>query len=189
MLADWATNLANHFLIAMPQMVDPNFEGALILIAEHSAEGAMGLVVNRPMTMTLAGLFERIDLELVDPVLAAQPVLAGGPVQADRGFVLHRPATSYTASCAIGGSMALTSSRDVLEAVAAGEGPHDVIVTLGYAGWGPGQLEDELLSNAWMTVAADSRLIFEAPIEERFARAFGLLGVNPALLHRAAGHA
>ncbi len=189
MQAQSPCDLTNHFLMAMPGMADPNFDGSLILIAEHSAQGAMGLVVNRPVDMTLAGLFERIDLQLTDPRLARESVLFGGPVQCDRGFVLHRPIGAWNASVVIGEDLAMTSSRDVLEALAAGEGPEQVIVTLGYAGWGAGQLEQELLRNAWMTVAASSDLVFDVPIAQRLGRAYALLGIDPMLLHGEAGHA
>jgi len=182
-------SLANHFLMAMPGLADPNFDGTLILLAEHSAEGAMGLVLNRPMPFDLRGLFERISLALPDERLAVQTVLAGGPVQSDRGFVLHRPGGQWVASIAISPELSLTSSRDILESIAHAGGPTDVVVTLGYAGWGPGQLEAELAQNAWLSVRADPDLIFLTPIEQRLSAAFGLLGVDPTLLHGSAGHA
>lgn len=188
-LSSEPSSLSNHFLMAMPNMADPNFDGALVLIAEHSSDGAMGLVVNRLMPFDLGSLFERIDLNRPASGLAEQSVLFGGPVQSDRGFVLHRPTGQWHASINISGSLTLTSSRDVLEAVASHKGPDEVLVALGYAGWGPGQLESELSQNAWLTVAADPSVLFETPGGERLARAFNLLGVDPAFLHGAAGHA
>ncbi len=181
--------LANHFLMAMPGMADPNFDETLILLAEHNAEGAMGLILNRTMPFDLGSLFQRIDLTLPDKQLAAQPVLSGGPVQSDRGFVLHREAGQWQATIQISRALSLTSSRDILESMAQEAGPTDVVVTLGYAGWAPGQLEAELAQNAWLSVQADANLIFDLPLEQRLGAAFGLLGVDPTLLHGAAGHA
>ncbi|MEZ5653633.1 MAG: YqgE/AlgH family protein [Burkholderiaceae bacterium] len=184
-----ASNLANHFLMAMPNMADPNFDGSVVLLAEHSDKGAMGLVINRAMSLDLSGLFERIGLDLGVSPIGAQPVLFGGPVQTDRGFVLHRPVGAWSSSIVIGDGVALTSSRDILEAVSAGEGPERFLVTLGYSGWGPGQLEEELSRNAWLTVPANDGIVFETPIEQRFQRAFALLGIDPVLLSGHAGHA
>lgn len=187
--SDVATNLTNHFLLAMPNMADPNFGGAVVFIAEHSAKGALGLVINRPMELDLQSLFERIDLKLEIAPLAASPVYFGGPVQTDRGFVLHEPLGTWNSTVSVGDSLGLTSSKDVLEAVALGTGPQRMLVTLGYAGWGPGQLEDEIARNAWLTVEADPDVIFETPVAQRLARAYGLLGIDPAFLSSAAGHA
>lgn len=181
--------LSNHFLMAMPGMADPNFDGTLILLAEHNEDGAMGLILNRTMPLDLRGLFERINLDLPDEGLAAQAVLAGGPVQSDRGFVLHRSGEQWLATITVGPELALTSSRDILEAMAQAGGPSEVVVTLGYAGWGPGQLESELAQNAWLSVQADPALIFDTPVEQRLSAAYGLLGIDPNLLHGAAGHA
>jgi putative transcriptional regulator len=183
------TNLTNHFLVAMPSLADPNFGGSVVFVAEHTPNGALGLVVNRPMELTLATLFERIELELYDAQLGATPVHFGGPVQTDRGFVLHVPVGNWSSTVSIGEQVGLTSSKDVLEAVARGEGPRRLLVTLGYSGWGPGQLEDELARNAWLCVAADPSVIFETPSEQRLSRAFGLLGIDPAFLSSVAGHA
>jgi putative transcriptional regulator len=189
MQSELASDLTNHFLLAMPAMADPNFGGAVVFVAEHSAKGALGLVINRPMELDLQSLFERIDLKLEIAPLAKAPVFFGGPVQTDRGFVLHEPLGSWSSTVSIGDSIGLTSSKDVLEAVANGAGPQRLLVTLGYAGWGPGQLEDEIARNAWLTVEADPDLIFDVPVPERLNRAFGLLGVDPAFLSSAAGHA
>jgi len=181
--------LSNHFLIAMPSMVDPNFGHTVVFVAEHSDKGALGLVINRPMDIDLATLFERIDLKLEIAPLAHARVFFGGPVQMDRGFVLHQPVGAWSSTVEVGGGMALTTSKDVLEAVAAGTGPERMLVTLGYAGWGPGQLEAEIAHNAWLTVPASADLIFETPADERFQGAFNLLGIDPAFLASSAGHA
>jgi putative transcriptional regulator len=183
------TNLTNHFLLAMPSMADPNFGGAVVFVAEHSPKGALGLVINRPMELDLQSLFERIDLKLEIAPLAGSPVFFGGPVQTDRGFVLHQPLGAWSSTVSIDGRLGLTSSKDVLEAVAAGAGPSRMLVTLGYSGWGPGQLEDEIAHNAWLTVAADPDVIFDTPPEQRLQRAFALLGIDPAFLSSSAGHA
>lgn len=182
-------DLSNHFLIAMPSMVDPNFGHTVVFVAEHSDKGALGLVINRPMDIDLATLFERIDLKLEIAPLARSRVFFGGPVQMDRGFVLHQPVGAWSSTVEVGNGMALTTSKDVLEAVAAGSGPERLMVTLGYAGWGPGQLEAEITQNAWLTVPANPDLIFETPADERFERAFNLLGIDPAFLASSAGHA
>jgi putative transcriptional regulator len=184
-----STNLTNHFLLAMPGLEDGHFGGAVVFVAEHSAKGALGLVINRPMELDLRQLFERIDLRLEIAPLSARPVFFGGPVQTDRGFVLHQPVGDWNSTVAVSETLGLTSSRDVLEAVARGEGPTRLIVTLGYAGWGPGQLEQELARNAWLTVEADPELIFETPVDQRMLRAFELLGIDPAFLSSTAGHA
>ena len=183
------TDLSNHFLLAMPNMADPNFSGAVVLIAEHNDRGALGLVVNKPTTMTLAALLQRIDLAHGDDSQARTPVFYGGPVQTDRGFVLHQPQGEWNSTVPISPEIALTTSKDVLEAVAEGSGPPRLLVTLGYAGWGPGQLEAEIGQNAWLTVQADPALLFDTPAEERFIQAYQMLGIDPALLSPAAGHA
>ncbi len=183
------TNLTNHFLLAMPGLEDGHFGGSVVFVAEHSTKGALGLVINRPMELDLRQLFERIDLRLEIAPLAGRPVFFGGPVQTDRGFVLHQPVGDWNSTVTVSPQLGLTSSRDVLEAVARGEGPDRLLVTLGYAGWGPGQLEEELGRNAWLTVEADPDLIFDTPVDQRMSRAFGLLGIDPAFLSSSAGHA
>lgn len=186
-------NLTNHFLIAMPSMLDPIFGGTVIYLCEHSPRGAMGMVINRPIELTVAGLFERIDLKLeIIPdshPIGKHPVVFGGPVQDDRGFVLHTPVGAYSSSLKVTDDIAFTTSRDVLEAVAAGDGPEQVLISVGYAGWGAGQLEQEILANGWLTVAADTRILFDLPLEERFAAAIKLLGIDPLMLAADAGHA
>jgi len=182
-------NLTDHFLIAMPALVDSFFSGTLVYIAEHNEHGALGVIVNRPIDMSLGTLFEKIDVPLEAEGFAGLPVLFGGPVQTDRGFVLHRPVGHWQSTLLVNEHVGLTSSRDVLQSVARSGQPHDVMVTLGYSGWSAGQLEHELAQNAWLTVAAELRILFELPYEERLASAFELLGVNLTNLVDEAGHA
>jgi len=182
-------NLTNHFLIAMPAMVDPNFSRTLTFICEHSDQGALGVIVNRPLDMSLDTLFERVDLKLESERFQDMPVYFGGPVQTDRGFVLHRPAGSWNSTLAIGETLALTSSRDILEAFGHEGEPQQVLVTLGYAGWSAGQLEHELAQNAWLTVPAEHAIMFDLPPEERLPAAMQLLGIDFANLSEVAGHA
>ena len=182
-------SLQGSFLIAANHLRDPNFYRSVVLMLDHNDQGAMGLVINRPMEIDLATLFRRIELDLNPSGLARSAVMQGGPVQTDRGFVLHQPVGDWGSTVVVNDDIGLTSSRDVLEAVAAGTGPERILVMLGYAGWGPGQLEDEISRNAWLTVEADASIIFNTPADERLARAFALLGINPAFLASAAGHA
>jgi putative transcriptional regulator len=182
-------DLTDHFLLAMPAMVDPNFNGTVVYVVEHNPKGAMGIVINRPMEMNLSGLFKKIDLTLQEQVLANAAVLLGGPVQNDRGFVLHSPVGEWSSSIKINATVALTSSRDVLEAVAAGTGPAQVTVALGYAGWGAGQIESEIAQNAWLSVKADPAVLFDNAIDARLQNAFKRLGIDPVLLSTTVGHA
>ncbi len=182
-------NLTNHFLIAMPAMDDPYFSKTLIYVAEHNDQGALGLIVNRPIDMDLATLFERIDVPLESPDLGKLPVYFGGPVQTDRGFVLHRPVGNWQSTLAVTPEVGLTSSRDVLLAVGKEGLPSEVMVTLGYSGWGAGQLENELAQNAWLTVPANSHILFDLPFEERLPSAMETLGIDFANLSEKAGHA
>jgi len=181
-------DLSNQFLMAMPGMVEGSLAGSVIFVCEHTARGALGLVINRPTDLTLGTLFERIDLQLEIAPAKDAPVFFGGPVQTDRGFVLHVPAGNYNSSIKLG-DMALTTSRDVLQAVADGGGPTRMLVTLGYAGWGAGQLENELAQNAWLSVSADPNIIFDVPPEDRYPAALRLLGIDPVMLAGDAGHA
>lgn len=182
-------NLTHQFLIAMPAMADPNFEGSVIYVCEHGDKGALGLVINRPTDLTLSHLFDKIDLKLEIAPWRDAPVFLGGPVQTERGFVLHQPLGEYSSSLQVSTEIALTTSKDVLEAVAGGTGPERMLVMLGYAGWGKGQLEGEISSNAWLTVAADPTIIFDTAPESRFAAALGLLGIDPLHLTGQVGHA
>lgn len=186
-------SLVNQFLIAMPAMADPNFSRTLTYICEHNAEGALGIIVNRPIDMSLAGLFERVNIPLEAEVakteLADLPVYFGGPVQTDRGFVLHRPKGQWHSTLPVTEEIGLTSSRDILQAISETGAPSDVVISLGYAGWSAGQIEWELSQNAWLTVPADADIIFAMPPEERLPAAMQLLGVDFANLSEVAGHA
>ena len=184
-----SVNLTGHFLIAMPAMADKNFARTLTLVCEHNDQGALGVIVNRPIDMSLDDLFERIDLTLDAPRFQGQPVYFGGPVQTDRGFVLHRPVGEWQSTIDVGNGLALTSSRDVLQSLGGESEPREVLVTLGYAGWQAGQIEWELAQNAWLTVRAEASIIFGLPPEERLAAAMQLLGVDYATLSDVAGHA
>jgi putative transcriptional regulator len=185
-------NLANHFLIAMPSMQDPVFGGTVVYVCEHNENGVLGVVINKPTDMTMEVLFERIDLKPesgLDANMVDEPIMFGGPVQDDRGFVLHTPGTRYSSSLTVTKDIAFTTSIDVLEAVAAGDGPPRMLVSIGYSGWSPGQLEDEIGRNGWLTVGADADILFDLPIEERYVAAMRLLGIDPLMLTSEAGHA
>jgi len=190
-----ADHLANQFLIAMPGMVDPNFAGSVIYLFEHTERGAMGLVVNRPTEVDLATLFEKIELKLEIAPLLDQPVYFGGPVQIERGFVLHEPATEllYSSSLAVPNGLTMTTSKDVLEAVAVGNGPRKFLMTLGYAGWSAGQLEAEITLNGWINVPLAreqmAEIIFDTPSSQRYERTMSHLGFDPSHLSGEAGHA
>ncbi|HUP29809.1 MAG TPA: YqgE/AlgH family protein [Usitatibacter sp.] len=181
-------NLTRHFLIAMPAMQDPNFSRTLTFVCEHNERGALGIVVNRPIEVTLGTLMRQVEIPLTEGELGEQPVFFGGPVQVDHGFVLHRPVGEWKSTLPVG-DLGLTTSRDILEAMAKGKGPGEQLVALGYAGWAPGQLEDEIGRNGWLTVQADVDLIFNVPPEARYDAAMHALGVNTVNLSEEAGHA
>ncbi len=227
MSADFAsTQLSHHFLIAMPGLEDPTFAKSVVYLREHSERGAMGLIINKPGELSLKHLFEKVELPLHREDLLQTNVLHGGPVQMERGFVLHEPllesdsensessdtlasgadastdstdpvdqsaATKtnsiYASTLSVPGGLAMTTSKDVLEAIANGSGPKRVLVTLGYASWGEGQLESEIVENSWLTVEADPSIIFDTPIEQRYEKALALLGLQPWMLLTEAGHA
>lgn len=182
-------NLTDHFLIAMPAMADPYFAKSLTYICEHSEQGALGVVVNRPIEMTLKMLFGEIGIKLASGERAEDLVHFGGPVQMDRGFVLHQPVGEWQSTLAINERIALTTSKDILEAVGCGQGPYKLLVTLGYAGWSAGQIEQELAQNAWLTVPASAQIIFDLPWEQRLPAAMKMLGIDFASLADDAGHA
>ena len=185
-------NLTNQFLIAMPGMGDNTFSGAVVYLCEHTEKGALGLVINKPIDIKLKNLFEKVELPLEIESLADQPVYFGGPVQTERGFVLHDRspgAALYSSTLSIPGGLEMTTSKDVLEALSNGSGPKRLLVTLGYSGWAAGQLEDELGRNGWLTVDASPEIIFDTPVEQRYGRAVSLLGFDPAMLSQQAGHA
>lgn len=183
-------NLTHQFLIAMPGVVDSPFAGSVVYVCEHNERGALGLVINRPTDIDMATLFGKIDIKLEIALLQHQPVLYGGPVQTERGFVLHEPHhESYHSSLRVPGGLEMTTSKDILEKVAAGTGPARFLLTLGYSGWGAGQLEEEIARNGWLTVPADHTIIFDTPLEARQSAAMALLGVTPLTLSTEAGHA
>jgi len=182
-------NLTDHFLIAMPNMADPYFAKSLTYICEHNDQGALGVVINRPIDMTMRALFDQVEIELAVDHIKDMWVYFGGPVQMDRGFVLHQPVGEWQSTLAVNNSLGLTSSKDILHAVGNGSGPSKILVTLGYAGWAPGQLEHELAQNAWLTVKASPQVIFDLPFETRLPAAMEMLGINPANFSEDAGHA
>jgi len=189
-------NLTHHFLIAMPGLQDEAFAGSVVYLCEHSSRGALGLVINKPSDINLRLLFDKVELPLGRDDLAATPVFQGGPVQTERGFVLHeavfKDATPnepvYASTMTIPGGLEMTTSKDVLEAISTGAGPRKVLVSLGYSAWGEGQLESELAENSWLTVDADVSVIFDTPVEQRYAKALSLLGLQAWMLSPEAGH-
>ena len=182
-------SLANHFLIAMPALADPNFSHTVTYICEHTDEGAMGLIINRVLEISMADIYEQLDIEPEAEVDATQPVYQGGPVQHNRGFVLHEPLGQWESSMAITETMAVSTSKDIMQAMAHNRGPERSILALGYAGWGPGQLEQEMADNAWLSGPADSDIIFNKPVSERWHAAARLLGVDIEAISDQAGHA
>ena len=184
-----SADLTHHLLLAMPGVVSGSLADTVIYVCEHNEQGALGLVINRPTDLSLVELLSRIELDVENRAnLAATSVYFGGPVQTDRGFVLHDSEKAYTASLEVG-DLTLTTSRDVLQDVAQGQGPVHLLVTLGYAGWGAGQLESEMADNAWLSVKATHEILFSTPVGERYDRALALLGISPFTLTGAAGHA
>lgn len=173
----------------MPGMADPNFNSTVTLICEHNADGALGIVINRPMDMKLGGLFEQLDLAETDRAIASHPVLNGGPVARERGFVLHNPGASFESSVAVSPDVQLTLSRDVIDAMAGGTGPEKSLVALGYAGWDAGQLEAEMLANTWLTVPASPDVIFDVPFADRWSVAARTIGIDISRMSPDAGHA
>lgn len=176
-------------LIAMPGMVDSNFARSVTILCQHNDSGAIGITINRLSDYTLGEIFAQLQLDCSDEALRQRPVLEGGPVAPDRGFVLHSPMDGYESSMQIGQDIMVTTSRDVLSDIAEGNGPGKFLVALGYAGWGVGQLEDEMLANAWLSVSADSDIVFDLPVPTRFDEALGRLGIQVDMLHSEAGHA
>jgi putative transcriptional regulator len=222
MTADSASiNLTHHFLIAMPGLEDETFAKSVVYVCEHSERGALGLVINKPGELSMEGLFEKVDLSLHRQDLMNAPVLKGGPVHTERGFVLHdamlvdvdeathegaieaaqeaaalsavsakesAKESVYASTMTIPGGLEMTTSKDVLEALSMGAGPKRVLITLGYSAWGEGQLESELAENSWLTVGADTAVIFDTPVEQRYERAMKLLGLEPWMLSNEVGH-
>ncbi|ATP30153.1 YqgE/AlgH family protein [Chromobacterium violaceum] len=182
-------SLSHHFLIAMPGMGDPLFAKSLVYLCEHGEHGAMGLIINKPSGIAMAQLFDQIDLPLDDEDTRTGLVYFGGPVQPDRGFVLHQPAGNWQSSLMVTDDIALTTSKDVLVAVSEGKKPEQLLISLGYAGWSAGQLEKEIADNGWLTVPAEPSIVFDLPYEERYDAAMALLGFDPSLLSSDVGHA
>ena len=194
-MASSSINLTNQFLIAMPGMGDGTFAGTVVYLCEHTDKGALGLVINKPIDITLKNLFEKVDLSLDREDIAELPVYFGGPVQTERGFVLHEAQdgededSGYNSSLKIRGGLEMTTSKDVLEAISSGAGPKKMLVTLGYSGWAAGQLEDELGRNGWINVEAEPGIIFDTPVHQRYDKALSLLGIDAGMLSSDAGHA
>jgi putative transcriptional regulator len=186
---DSNSSLINQLLIAMPGMQDPNFSTTVTLICEHNDNGALGIIINRPLNLSLSGLFTQLAVSNADPGAARRPVVAGGPVGIERGFVLHDRDHSFDNTLSVSDDIKLTLSRDVIDAMATGTGPEKALVAIGYAGWEPGQLEDEMLANAWLNVTATPELVFDTPFEQRWDSAARLLGVDIASISPDAGHA
>lgn len=192
------TNLSNHFLIAMPGLQDAIFSRSVVFVCEHNEHGCLGLVINKPCTLDMRQLFDKFELPLGRDDLATAPVFCGGPVQAERGFVLHdamldavAPAqqSNFASTMMIPGGLGMTVSRDVLEAISSGGGPRKVLLSLGCSAWDGGQLEAELSGNCWLTVAASATLIFDTPVEQRYQQALALLGLEAWMLAPDTGHA
>lgn len=185
-----STNLTNQFLIAMPGLADPNFYHTVTYICAHNEDGAMGIVINRPLDLMLDEVLQQMDITPGNEVVVAHiPVYHGGPVQADRGFVLHQPIRKWDYSIEVCDTIGIATSRDILKAIANGEGPENSLIALGYAGWGAGQLEREIRENAWLNAPADIGIIFKTPTEKRWEAAAALAGVDLDKLSSDFGHA
>ncbi|GAA5645765.1 MULTISPECIES: YqgE/AlgH family protein [Vibrio] len=186
-------NLTNHFLVAMPGMKDPYFKHSVVYICEHNEDGAMGLIINAPIDVTVGGMLKQVDVQPVHPQLNTdslkKPVLNGGPVSEDRGFILHKPKDHYESSVQMTDNISVTTSRDILTVLGTEAEPEDYLVALGYAGWEAGQLESELAENSWLTIEADPDVIFNTPISQRWSKAVEKLGIDAAQLSNQAGHA
>ncbi len=181
--------LNDQFLIAMPGLKDPNFAKAVTYVCQHNESGALGITINRASDLKVGDVLKQLKIECSDEDWASQPVLVGGPVHQDRGFVLHRTSGDWTSSFPVTSTIALTTSKDILEALAAGRGPDKAILALGYAGWAPGQLESEILQNSWLSTQADVEILFDSPLDDRWQRAAAGLGIDIHTLTGAAGHA
>ena len=186
---DPAENLTNHFLIAMPNLADPNFYHTVTYICDHNEEGAMGIVINRPLTMDLAELLSYLGVNQFSEDIGHTPIYQGGPVQTERGFVLHKPSGDWEATTHVSEQIDLTMSQDIIESIARGQGPQHYLICLGYAGWGKGQLEREMVDNAWLNGPAETTIIFEQPVEQRWNASAKLLGVDISQISHDIGHA
>ncbi|NOS87043.1 MAG: YqgE/AlgH family protein [Methylococcaceae bacterium] len=183
-----ANYLNNQFIIAMPNLVDPHFFHTVTYLCQHNQEGALGIVINRPAQMKLGDIFTQMKIPVTDLLAAETPVFAGGPVQQDRGFVLHTAGSRWDATLLVSDSISLTTSRDVIEAIAVGEGPKQYLIALGYAGWGEGQLEQEILANAWLNSPCGQQVLFDTPVSQRWQAAAGQIGIDINQLTAPAGH-
>lgn len=186
---DEVKNLRNRFLLAMPGLGDPNFDKAVILVCEHTDEGALGIIINQPISITFEEVLTHMDLNSNDDKLKQLPVVFGGPVQQERGFIIHAPLGEWKASLPVGEELAVTASRDVIEAMVEGKGPERVLACLGYAGWGAGQLEEELSKNMWLDCPVDLDILFDSPFTSRWKAAGKLLGIDLSNISGDAGHA
>lgn len=184
-----STSLTNQFLIAMPGLADPNFHHTVTYICAHNEDGAMGIIINRPSGLTLGEVLEQMEIKAEDIRVGQTPVYQGGPVQADRGFVLHQPIQKWDYSIEICNEIGVATSRDILKAIASGNGPENSLIALGYAGWGAGQLEQEIKDNAWLHAPVDSSIIFKTPIKQRWEAAAALAGIDLEKLSSNVGHA
>lgn len=182
-------DLTNQFLIAMPTLDDPNFARTVTYVCAHNEDGAMGIVINRPLRLDLAEVLLQMEMEASDPRIGLQVVYQGGPVHRDRGFIIHSPALDFGSTIRVSDDIAVSTSREILSAMSRGEGPADTLVALGYAGWGAGQLEQEIQQNAWLNGPATADIIFHAPPEQRWERAAAHLGIDLGLLSSDIGHA
>jgi putative transcriptional regulator len=181
-------DLTDHFLIAMPSLDDPNFFRTVTYICTHTEEGAMGIIINRPMDVKLGEIFEHMDIEASDKNATAVRVFEGGPVQRERGFVIHKPVGTWDSMLPISSHLGITTSRDIITAIANGNGPTDFLIALGYAGWSAGQLEYEMGENAWLSTPADMQIIFHTPHDKRWEAAAKKMGVNLTLISSDVGH-
>ncbi len=184
-----AMNLTNHFLIATPSLADPNFQQTVTYICAHNTEGAMGIIINRPMSIDLGDVLLQMNLEPLSDEIRATTIYQGGPVQQDRGFIIYNPPSHWDSTINVSGQLGVATSRDILEAISRGQGPGHALVALGYAGWGSGQLEHEIADNAWLNCPADAHILFEVPCEQRWRAAVGLLGIDLEQLSPDIGHA
>ncbi|WP_428774089.1 YqgE/AlgH family protein [Vibrio sp.] len=186
-------NLTNHFLVAMPGMKDPYFKNSVIYVCEHNEQGAMGLMINAPIDITVGGMLKQVDVQPVHPQLNTDslklPVLNGGPVSEDRGFILHQPKDHYESSVQMTDQISVTTSKDILSVLGTDAEPNHYLVALGYSGWEAGQLENELAENSWLTIEADPEVMFNTPIHERWSKAVEKLGIDAAQLSAETGHA
>lgn len=183
-----ATYLTDQFIIAMPNLADPNFFHTVAYLCQHNEDGALGIVINRSTDMKLGEIFKQMDIKVTSPASAETPVFAGGPVQQERGFVVHTSGGDWHATLPVSETISLTTSRDVLEAIAAGEGPEQYLVALGYAGWAAGQLEKEIMENAWLNTPSGKQVLFDTPVNLRWTAAADQIGIDINQLTAPAGH-